>query len=86
MVFKGLADPIPLWYERRMTLKDYLSKRDISQAAFAALIGKTQATVNRYVQGERFPDKKTILRIEEVTDGSVRPADWFRQPVSEAAE
>lgn len=60
-----------------MTLSDYLSTTKTTETAFAAALGVSQVTVHRYIKGKRFPDKDTILRIEELTHGGVRPSDWF---------
>lgn len=61
-----------------MTLADYLRTAKTSEADFATSLGVTQVTVNRYLNGKRFPDKETILRIETITSGKVRPADWYK--------
>jgi len=60
-----------------MTLTDYLETTGTTETAFAAALGVSQVTVHRYVKGKRFPDKDTILRVEVLTKGAVRPADWF---------
>ncbi len=66
-----------------MTLEKYLAQTDTSQEDFAALIGASQAAVSRYVSGKRFPTRRMIGRISDVTKGMVAPADWF--PLVEAA-
>ncbi|MEW4469031.1 helix-turn-helix transcriptional regulator [Parasphingorhabdus sp. JC815] len=58
------------------TLKAYLSKEDVTQAVFAEMIKKKQATVNRYVAGVRFPDADTARDIENATNGGVPFAVW----------
>lgn len=62
-----------------MTLAEYLRTADLTHSAFAEKLGVSQVTVHRWVNGKRFPDKETILKIEDVTGRMVRPADWFRQ-------
>lgn len=62
-----------------MTLSDYLRNSGLTHSAFAEKLGVSQVTVHRWATGKRFPDKETILRIEEATARKVKPADWFRQ-------
>lgn len=62
-----------------MTLADYLRTAELSNSAFAGMIGVSQVTVHRWIKGTRFPDKETILRIEDATGRMVKPADWFSQ-------
>ena len=38
-------------------------------------------TVQRYRTGERIPDRATIRRIEEITEGKVTWTDWPDSPV-----
>ncbi len=56
--------PMPFWYCAGMTLDDFLKSKDpkMSHAAFGEMIGVEQATVTRYVNGERFPSPKIILK------------------------
>lgn len=60
-----------------MTLEKYLENSPLSEAAFAELIGVKQATVNRYVNGKRFPSPVMIQRIEKASKGKVKVMDWF---------
>lgn len=62
----------------RRALSAYLEPRDRTQEALADKIGRSQAAVNRYVNGERFPDADTARKIEEATDGAVSFALWQR--------
>lgn len=66
-----------------MTLRRYLSCNAITQADFACDLGVTQATISRYVRGERFPSPDTIKAIHRATDGNVSIADWYE---AEAAQ
>lgn len=59
------------------TLSDWLSKHDMSDAAFAALIGVERGSVGRYTRGERFPDPPTLSAIRQVTGGEVTAADML---------
>lgn len=60
-----------------MKLKTYLETTKTSQKTLAEEINVTQAAISRYVQGLRFPDRETILKIEKATKGRVKPRDWF---------
>lgn len=62
-----------------MKLATYLANKPMTQAAFAALIKVSQATVNRYVTDERFPDPEMIERIATATGRKVTFADWHEQ-------
>lgn len=63
-----------------MTLDDFLSSpaTTMTKADLASALGVSQISVNRWLAETRFPDKETILRIEELTGGRVQPADWYR--------
>jgi transcriptional regulator with XRE-family HTH domain len=79
----------PFWYEKvlalrchfgivtGMTLNDFLSNEPtkMSHAAFGKKIGVEQATVTRYLNGERFPPPETIRKIVEATKGKVTAND-----------
>jgi len=62
--------------------KTYLTDQKIKHHEFAELIGTTQATVTRYVNGDRRPSVSTALKIEKVTKGKVKVSDWYRDIVS----
>ena len=57
-------------------LAAYLEPADRTQAALADKIGKTQAAINRYVNGARFPDAQTARQIHDATDGAVPFELW----------
>ena len=46
-------------------LRDLLSYAKISQKEFAKLIGSSEASVSRYLAGERSPSVMTIIKICE---------------------
>ncbi|WP_231848662.1 helix-turn-helix domain-containing protein [Sphingobium sp. SYK-6] len=50
-----------------------------SQLALAAEIGKSQAAVNRYANGLRFPDAETARAIERATGGQVPFSAWQQE-------
>lgn len=62
-----------------MKLATYLANKPMTQAAFAASLGVSQATINRYVTDERFPDPGMIERIADLTGRQVTFADWHEQ-------
>jgi transcriptional regulator with XRE-family HTH domain len=64
-----------------MKLATFLTNKPMTQAAFAASLGVSQATINRYVTNERFPDPQMIERIASATGRKVTFADWHEQAV-----
>jgi transcriptional regulator with XRE-family HTH domain len=63
-----------------MTLEEYLhdtKPKKLSHAAFGEKVGVTQATINRYVRGDRFPSPDMIRKIQDVTGGAVTVNDWY---------
>jgi len=64
-----------------MTLEQYLKslKPQMTHAGFAALINATQATVTRYIAGDRFPSPDMIERIAKTTGGAVTINDWYER-------
>ncbi len=73
-----------------MTLNDFLNApaASMTKADLAAGLGVSQITINRWLNGTRFPEREMVLRIEEATGGRVQPADWYRplpKPTREGA-
>lgn len=69
-----------------MTLKDWLAGKELSHSDFAKQIDRTTEAVRRYVAGERIPDRESMLKIVEVTNGEVTANDFFGiVPSAEAA-
>lgn len=62
-----------------MKLAEYLSKIEMTETAFALIVPSTQATINRYVRNERFPDPEMIERIAVATGNKVTVTDWYEQ-------
>lgn len=60
-----------------MRLKDWLTKRKMTQAAFAGAVGRSTATVSRIVNGVDRPNWATLDAIHKATDGEVGPADFM---------
>lgn len=67
-----------------MTLNDFIKANGMTHESFGKVVGVTQATINRYVRGERFPSPDMIRKIETATEGQVAVADWYAK--AEAAE
>ena len=57
-------------------LNVYLKNPERREIDFAAAIGATQASVNRWRNGKRFPDAKTAKAIDAETRGRVSFAVW----------
>lgn len=68
-----------------MKLADYLSSVNQSHEAFAGLIGVEQATVTRYINGDRYPRPDILVRIREATGGRVTADDFLASPDDGAA-
>lgn len=62
-----------------MKLETYLKTKAISHAEFASLIGTTQTSVTRYVNGKRRPSIEMIDMIDRITKGKVKMRDWFKE-------
>jgi DNA-binding transcriptional regulator YdaS (Cro superfamily) len=59
-----------------MHLDAYLSNREISNAAFAQLIGRDRTSVSRWRRGASIPDWTALKRITEATEGQVTANDF----------
>ncbi len=76
-------------------LAAYLEPEDRTQAALAAALNTAQPNVNRWANGERFPNAAMARAIESATEGAVPFALWQAEamqkllgtpsPVGEAA-
>lgn len=69
-----------------MKLATYLENSDLSDAAFARLIGVERQAVGRYKAGDRFPEKPILLKIYEATGGQVSANDFADLPPVETDE
>jgi transcriptional regulator with XRE-family HTH domain len=63
-----------------MRLDDYLVRKGISTADFARAIGVTYHAVYYWRRGETVPGTKQMQKILELTEGKVRPNDFFTMP------
>lgn len=57
-------------------LAAYLSKDENAECALAEKVGCSQAAINRYRNGNRFPNAETARSIDEHTKGEVPYAAW----------
>ncbi len=60
----------------RQALAAYLEQPSCTETALAEAIGKSQPAVNRYRNGERFPDAETARLIDLHTGGQVPFSAW----------
>lgn len=60
------------------SLADYLKAAGMNQTDFAALVPTNQANICRWCAG-LIPKPQFIKRIDELTEGKVPPAVWFRR-------
>ena len=67
-------------YHHGMKLKDYLTKKDLSQAEFSEMIGVSQPFVSQLVNGERLPSLTIATKIRVATKGAVTESDWIDRP------
>lgn len=69
-----------------MKLGAYLDLREITLDAFGEKIGRTRQAVSRYVAGDRIPDRETMVKIIEATEGAVTANDFYDvAPTKQAA-
>ena len=59
-----------------MKLKDYLRFKKIKNKTFAKLLKISPVSLSRYINGERFPEKETLIKIHNLTEGLVSPNDF----------
>ena len=62
-----------------MKLQDYLRFRRIKSKTFAKLLNISPVSLSRYISGERFPEKKILIKIHNLTEGLVSPNDFCLQ-------
>ena len=68
-----------------MDLRRYLDARNIPIAVFAETLGVSVQAVHRYLNGERVPRPDVMIRIKQVTNGAVKPNDFYSCRETEAA-
>jgi transcriptional regulator with XRE-family HTH domain len=60
-----------------MKLATYLQKNGLTDVDFAKSVGQSEFAVRKWLNGSRFPRHKTLIEIERVTGGKVRPNDFL---------
>jgi transcriptional regulator with XRE-family HTH domain len=61
-----------------MTLMRWLAQRNVSLRAFASQLGAHPSTVWRWATDRSSPTLEHVAKIETLTRGEVRVADWLR--------
>jgi LAO/AO transport system kinase len=62
-----------------MKLQDYLRFRRIKNKTFAKFLNISPVSLSRYISGERFPEKKILIKIHNLSEGLVSPNDFCLQ-------
>ena len=60
-----------------MNLREFLKLQKISQKQFAKNLGISPISLTRYIYSKRFPEKKILKNIHELTDGIVTANDFL---------
>jgi transcriptional regulator with XRE-family HTH domain len=60
-----------------MDLQTFLDSRRLTDAEFAATIGRDRTTVSRWRRRLKNPSAEALRRIAEATGGEVTPNDFF---------
>lgn len=63
-----------------MKLEKYLDQAGLSAGKFGRLGGWADETVRQWANGGRIPRYAQMMRIVELTDGEVQPADFYPPP------
>jgi len=62
-----------------MKLRDWRAREGLSLEACGERLGLSHATLSRIERGKHYPDRETIQKIFERTDGEVTLHDWFTE-------
>ena len=60
-----------------MILKTYLKQNNITVAKFSRDLDVTPQAVFYWMSGDRMPDKESMKKIVEQTNGEVMPNDFY---------
>jgi transcriptional regulator with XRE-family HTH domain len=60
-----------------MKLRDYIDKHNLTLTDFAVQIGVGYYTLQRYLNGTRYPGPCEFAAIYKVTHGKVQPNDFY---------
>lgn len=69
-----------------MKLSEYLESRGLTDAAFAALVGRDRTSVTRWRNGTTRPDLDALLAVYVATGGLVTPNDFLIPANMDSAE
>jgi transcriptional regulator with XRE-family HTH domain len=61
-------------------IKTYMAKNGLTHEEMADRIGISRSFLTQIVNQTRFPSRKVMNKIAEVTGGHVPPAAWFDMP------
>lgn len=67
-----------------MKLGAWLTGEGVTREAFASRIGVNEASVSRYINGDRVPRRKIMLRIRKETNGKVTANDFLNEATADA--
>lgn len=65
-----------------MKLSAYLSDKNLTDDAFAAIVGMSQSQISRLKRGISRPSWETVAAIERATGGLVTAADFLPAPAT----
>ncbi len=60
-----------------MNLNDWIKTKNLTTSQFAEMLGVSQPTVSRWINGVLFPSRKSIAAIIKTTNGEVSANDIF---------
>ena len=60
-----------------MKLRQFLNYNNITSREFSKSLGISEVSLSRYLNGKRFPDKKMLIKIYELSDGQVDANDFY---------
>lgn len=58
-------------------LEQYLLERNLTNAAFGAVVGFAESTVRHWRKGKRKPSLVALQKIATATNGEITPNDWL---------
>lgn len=66
-------------------LNDYLSKHNLTRAAFARDLGVTGQCVSLWIHNQTIPRPDLLQKMSEITDGEIPVEYWTRKARDRAA-
>jgi transcriptional regulator with XRE-family HTH domain len=61
-----------------MTLREWREKKGLTMVELARMLGVDKSAVSRWESGERFPSRRFLKKIAEVTGGEVTANDFLK--------